>query len=544
MKGLGAFALFIMIAVGLLLISQGGLFSGLPTGFTTLSLSQAQFQSSNQFFNQKLWVMTVAQGGLGQSATGTFTKQDIASKSGTQPETDFKMTINYNEQSCNYAIVRDTNAVPIKTYVKQEWGWCLGVPSAQDAIAHCPNAEYAGKYSGELTCWCLDALKQTGDISQTTIQNPIVRTKSTITVTGKNGITDSVNIDTAGNSQGFFNGNNAYYIWNGDLFKQNCPSQAAYFAFYKNAGWRIGSSTSYTNYVNSHNNLVAISQAGGVPTRTQIESAINNNNYNANNAMLGMSFAETIEGQGQLDGAVIKKTVATPVTSPLYTFYVKADFLGIYQPQPSIFIESASCSPFNTYGTISATLKNLGESGNANVWVECDSPFSFSGNNQNIYVAMNGVQGVTLPITANVGVSTTKTCTVKSNDGFTTSIKPVSCTANPSQVCTAGKSQCTPEQTIVKCNDAGSGWELLKACDKQTEECKYNIATGIPNCEKLDDYCITHPADAQCVGECQPIFGILPDIICLIGQWWATYGAVLIIILALIGFIIFMLVAK
>ena len=447
-------------------------YTGALTGFTTLGLSSAQFTSNTGgVFTGDSWVLTVAQGGMGQHAEGIFSKADIASKSGEQPENDFKLSIDYAQQSCEYAIKRTTSASRIATYTYYQWGCALGTNYLSAALQYCPNVEFYGG-TGALggQCWCLNKIDQTSDISLN-IENPEIRTKSTISVTGKSSAT--ANVDTKGESRGYI-GDKVYYVWNGDLYKSTCPSQAGYYGYYSQSRWHIGEKNSYTNYVNAYNNLVATAGAGGTPSVSSIQQLVNTVNSWANTALAEGSFATEINAPSSLDSAVIKKDVPYAVSSPVYTFYVKADFLGIYQPMPNIVISSVSSVNMNTFGTTTITLSNTGETANARVWIECsDTRFAGTTNNLEISVPENGQSSISMGMSANTGATASVSCNAKSNDGFHTSIKSFSVTNTPTQYCTPSQAVCTDSKTIKRCNSAGTGRDLIETCTGD-DTCRYD----------------------------------------------------------------------
>ena len=96
-------------AVYVLKPNIGGIqFAAGPTGFTTLSLSQASFQSTNTYFNNpKMWIMTIAQGGMGQSATGSISCSQIGTVSGTKCKNDLSISILESKFDWEYPIKVD-----------------------------------------------------------------------------------------------------------------------------------------------------------------------------------------------------------------------------------------------------------------------------------------------------------------------------------------------------------------------------------------------------------------------------------------------------
>ena len=110
--GTMAFVILVVIGVGasgIYFVTTGKTPFNIASGMAPLSLSQASFQSSNPFFNEKLWILTVAQGGIGAQAIGTIDNSDIGTKTGQTPAQDINLAITYSTQACEYPISTSGN---------------------------------------------------------------------------------------------------------------------------------------------------------------------------------------------------------------------------------------------------------------------------------------------------------------------------------------------------------------------------------------------------------------------------------------------------
>src|SRR3990167_5552591 len=114
----------VLLAVAVLILSQTGF--DLPfaiSGTNTLSLTQAQLQSSNSFLSGKVWLLTFSSGGLGQRYTGTFSPDKVQSTTSDQTTTtkDFSIDVEYSDQTCNYAIQQTSLNKPIYDIYEITW---------------------------------------------------------------------------------------------------------------------------------------------------------------------------------------------------------------------------------------------------------------------------------------------------------------------------------------------------------------------------------------------------------------------------------------
>lgn len=497
MKGIAPLMVIgILVLAGAFVYGSG--LMGTLTGFTTLSLSQADYSMSSctpeNFFCGKLWTLTVAQGGMGQKAIGTIAAADIEVKSGTKPDRNLAIEITYSEQSCEYPIQKSSDP-QILQYFTHGYPETPGIGCTQpEAEKVCRStgfssmvfygklAPYSGTIEGQ-PCFCVLAESRTGAIGY--LDNPGVRTVADIEVSNGDAV-DTARMDTQGSSRGGI-GSNVYYTWNGDLIKDSCASQSPYYAFYRNGEWRIGSNTNLLLYRASAgdigNDLSGICRVGlGLPpdscTSTAINNLVNSNNQKSNAALVEQYFGDRVSPTSIL-GAAVKRDLPSFVQIPVYTFYVKADWLGIYQPDPDIRITGAVSQKFKTNGEVIVTLFNYGETANAEVWVECPLPFKMIGNNKQVTVWQGSQETVNIPVNVDTDQPVEKVCTAKSNDGFHTSEFSVILKADPEAQCTPFRKSCE-YQRIVQCNQYGSGTSVIKEC-ASNEVCKYD-AYGEPGC--------------------------------------------------------------
>lgn len=473
MKGALPFIAIAALAVALIIVAVGGQYLvGIAslTGMTPMSLSQASFTSKSDFFNgEKMWILSATQGGIAARAQGTIDNADIGSKSGTKPVNDLTLDITYSEQSCEYPIEVNYNALAI-TRLQQptEWG-CLFYPSDAEALRYCPSgAVYKGKYSGALTCFCVAYADHTGAIGK--INNPYVHTISDITVSTA-GKSETKRFDTKGNLAGYL-GTNVYAQWNGYLSTGVCDSQATYLPFYTNGQWYVGSSDQYGYYTQVWNDLS--SSVGGGITRDNLVNKINNVNRYADGAMTNQYFGY-VNNPASLSAALIKKDMSSFIAVPVWTFYVKAAWLGIYVPTAQVQIEDIRSSTFKSgaEGTIYVSVHNIGdERGTVDVSASCPSPFTQVGGTQSSTLEPGVTSPFYIRIQGSSDRSTCGTCTVTASTLGKGVSKTVQVCVDPHAVCEPGKSRCVIND-IKQCNEFGSAEVLVKSCSAD-EVCQYD----------------------------------------------------------------------
>ncbi len=489
-KGFAPLLIIILLAAGMFVLLKG-LPSASLTGFTGLSLSDADFVSSSEFFSGKTYILTVAQGGMAQSAIGTITKEKIGSETGQAPNNDMKIDITYSKQQCEYPI-RTTSAVPIyKLNVENHW-FCLLPPSESEARSKCQrtfagNSQDDGWYGKwtETECFCIEKVKQTGALAYNSIGNPYVHTISTIKVNSK-GEEYSKDIDTKQNIADYI-GSNVYARWNGYLSTGGqCASQAPYYGFNDAATgqWKLGYANNYNNY-NAIASSIKTDLDKGRYDKAVIESKITNWNSYAASGM-NQAFFGNIKDSFSLENALIEKELNAFVAVPTYTFYVKADWLGILQPVTTVDLQSTSCPKFRSgsNGQITATYKNTGnQRGTVTLWAECNPPFRQVGGSKDFTLESGETRTDYIEVSADVKYPTAANCVVKAKTLGNEDSQTVSCAVDPNIVCNPNEYRCQ-QNSVYQCNSAGSALEFRQSCSL-SQECTYS-SNGAAYCKDVE----------------------------------------------------------
>ena len=445
------FGIVVLIAVAVLILSQTGFkFPFVISGTNTLSLTQANLQSSNSYLNGKAWLLTFSSGGLGQKYTGTFSPSEVQGATSDQSTTtkDFTLDVQYSDQTCNYAIQQSSINKPIYDISSITWTYVpitspCSIAEAQERGLS--NVLYATKPSLSITCYGIGYNTQS---PVGNLQNPNLESEFTINLNA-GGQTASKTINTlSGTTQGQL-GNFAYVSWAGNLVSgQSCPSQSSYKSAYINGNWKTISSSAYNNY---------ISQINTVPPSTtdSLNVWISNLKNSVTQAKQSVTFG-SINSATSLTNAQVKIILQNQIQFPVTTLYIKADTIGIYTPTPEIKLVNADSSCFQTgeQGGISVTLQNIGqETGTWNIYAVCPSPFS---SNSNLQVSLNAGATTTkiIPISGSTTSEQTAKCQVFAESPA--GIKQLS-----ADVCVKPQITCSPNTKF--CGISGTS-EVVKQC--------------------------------------------------------------------------------
>ena len=472
----------IIILIILILIANGNIKLLLAvTGANTLSLSQASLTSSNPYLSGKAWLLTFNVGGLGQSYNGTITPSDIESKTSGDLRTTktLKITVDNFNQQCIYPIQNAGQTKAIYDLQYKTWT-CAFVPSETDAKSKSGLGIllYYGKYGipDAFTCFSVgyNNAYQTAILGQVNVQS---KYRVNLDVDGNIAYRD---FDTlTGSTQGSI-GNYAYGVWDfSGVTGQSCPYslQNPYIPIDKNGKWILVNKQAYDNYVSNLNNPSSPDSTCKTiffSSKKCFESWANN--------MVSLSQQSQIQQYPNLQFATgfsnapkgaFTATPSQAVQLPVITLYIKADTLGIYTPASNVKIISSKSECFktgsNTGGVVYVTLRNDGETGNYNAYLECQNPFMSSGNRQDSLGA-GQTTTINLPITASASTKTTGVCTIKVQD---TSGVDKSSTVN---VCVDPQISCTTpypkkfcgfignNEAVLQCSQDGGTTNTIQTC--------------------------------------------------------------------------------
>src|SRR6185503_15704071 len=326
---------FILGIIVLLAIIAGNYPGFLPlsiAGTSTLSISQAQLQSTNPYLNGQAWLLTFSAGGLGQSYYGTISPSQVDALTPDQTTTTKTLSIkvDYADQVCNYPIQNTGSFTPIYDMVYKKYA-CFLNPSIQDIKTNTgiQNILYYGRLGITEGFACFGVGYNT--VSPVgTFNNPSVSQPYTITLNVDGKIATRTIDPSAGSAQGAV-GDYAYAIWNGNLVSgSSCSSSTEYRTIYLNGNWITVKRQNYDAYASFEaNNKLNGYNGCSAYSENCILNWLNQFNNAANLAKTQTSFGTVFDSSSQTN-AVVKVVQGTPLQFPVTTLYVKASTLGVF----------------------------------------------------------------------------------------------------------------------------------------------------------------------------------------------------------------------
>lgn len=484
----GGIILAIAVLIGIILMASGN-FPGLSTsGFSTMSLTQANLESnapSGSPFTGKAWLLTVRLGGLGQTAFGSFSPSDVQDETSGDVTTtkDFTISVNQQDQECIYPIQNTNQFVPVKKWAYQRWVYFFNcdLSDATSRGISSSSLRYTIKPSGSLYCYAVYSTEQApvGIYGKTDIR---IQANVDIEAGSRSG---SYKIDSTGSSQGPVS-DFAYVTWDGNLNTgKSCPytTDIPYRPVYRNGQWINGDKQAYDLYVSKFNEGAQSTFLGGGDEIIDYISALNSR---ADNAMVSRSFG-SFENRGSQSNARLVSALSSPIQNPVLTFYIKADVLGIHQPLPEIKLSSASSDCFKTGedGFVSLKAKNIGdETGTWNFYGTCDQSFSVR-EAREYSISAGSEKTITLPLSASASSKTTGSCTIFAESPAGTEQITTSVCVDPQITCEANQLFC----------GVSGGNSVVKQCsaDGATSSIKEICPTG--------QVCVASGSSASCKAE-------------------------------------------
>jgi len=478
-----------------------------PFSVVIKSMDKIEFESSSQWWDGETWVITLSQSTMGQSIIGITDPEEMQERSGApiRPERNLEIKILNPKQTCEWTALSDR---VLYNYHYHYWS-CYWYDE-EYAKRHCSGSGKVylggGKQPYSFDCICMWKSAE-GWIGELTDEK--IRTKSQIElISGEKRKT--IDIDTKGNSEGWID-DIGYYKYNGDLLLSSCrenkPSMNYYIPIYKNGVWYLTKASNYNSYINDINDFENYYQnllEGSSWTVEEFKNKINNINRDVDNL-------HPISTNGYFKGNTYLMDLKSSITNPEYTFWIKASWLGIYQPIPNIKIEKVECEDIGSSGkgVCEVHLKNYGETGGGTLTLEIPSPFV--GDSKSVYLNKNEYKIYDLTVTgySNTEISRTGEICIQ-NSGGEKYCQNVDIKFTPQILCQPeGATQCADSKTIEKCFNKYIGWEFYKRCgeDERCEIDNYGFAKcvkiggikycGDGFCEGIEN-CENCPSDCQC----------------------------------------------
>jgi len=473
----------ILISAGILLVLVGlylGVFSflGSTYGFDTLSLGKTTFTTSdpNHFLQGEIFLVQVAEGGLGQSLSGSKSSDQIDSETGKQTENGFTIELAGKERTCNYVIDNTYTKRRVWEYGATDTGEWFSETNARNICKNLGFMVHVAKVGfSPYYCVYKNPSQGTGGYPANLEDNAFFKfeTDVSLIIDGQSPITKSI---SNGHTTTTTLGNTALVKWNGLLGQgSQCPSPFTQevMALYKNGKWNTIDKDKYELYENASIDVesrVEFNNPATVPTLQRMMALVQEANMRGNTVMssnlplrcIGCGGATSSTTGGVDDGQVVLVTDGS-IKVPVFTFYVKADSLGISQPIGQVSNLQVSDIEFETGDPNGADIR---------VWVNCVGGFSMIGNTKQVQVNPNDSAVVYIGISGICSADITNNCTVHVKNQFTqedtTAISRATC--SPQFTCTTGDKRCFAGEIIKQCD--GIGYNIVvEDCGSQNKTC-------------------------------------------------------------------------
>lgn len=474
-------------------------------GFQALSLDKADFSSTSDFFDGNVFILSVQQGGMAQTAEGTITKSQIDDETGKEVENDFEIDIDYSSQSCEYDI-RKTNDNPVREIALKEWFCLFQSESAieEEARKQCSDGIYDsihyGKYSFSADCFCIEQLESHYSVGD--YETPRVHTIANIKVSNGEE-TDNFKFDTKNNLKGYI-GDDVYVSWAGySGGTKPCPDKDPYKAIYVKEEWQNTYETLFEDYREEKETLDSVLVNRD---RAQIQKAVADYQQSVETLKIPVKFGTIREASSIQKGYAEVNVDEDFREIPNYVFYIKASWIGLVQPVATPKIISAD----NVKGAtgdvlfVDSLIRNIGEErGTIDASVTCQSPNAEGNSVVSNTLEPDEIVKYRVPITGTTNVKLVTTCTLKATSLGGTDTMDFTLELDPQLVCTPNKWTCSQDGTkVLKCNSAGSGTDVVEICE-QDETCDLR-ANGEGYCKKKESDCAQDGETPSIFKKCCP----------------------------------------
>lgn len=454
-----------LITVLVILVAIAGYFTFSIAGTSTMSLSQADLESSyGPLDGEQVWVYTFSVGRLGQLLKGRVTPDDVGDEysGGELPEETFELDVTVDQQYCQYDVHVNQNAEPIyDLFLTDDYLW-VGGESRCASYNDCGGGASLGYLwtgGGAGHCYTMCGTKKTGAIGE--YDSPDVSSHFIIT-TEVDGENYEKSFNTVDGSVKGPVGPNTYVVWQGNLDSgKSCPDKDPHTPIYYQGRWRNVDTDAYQRYLNAFDS--ATTPDSGV-SREVLQERVDIANTRASQALNEQTFG-TLTRSYSLEDARVRYGVEDLLQIPVITAYIKADWLGIYTPvgEPKIQTVESECFSASSDGAIRAIVSNVGsERGTFTVRAECEAGFVAT-QNREVSLLPGKSQEVYLPLSADTDKRVEGECTVRAEGTAESDTEKVDVCVDPQNVCQPGIKACD-SGNVVQCDQNGAGWGIVENC--------------------------------------------------------------------------------
>lgn len=523
MKGISGFMVLLIVGAVVVLGSQGGLFSSFPAGGLTITSIDPVDISVN-----------------GAEPTGYFRVTAVVDRGSETiigspiPPSEFKEETGYttkNSMSIKLSEFKETARYAVDN----------ANPNTRFYLTYAFNTNQGCSWIIPLTfkSMCVTRQEKLIDAPLSSF-SPTIRSDVNVSVVvGTKTETVHISSDQPANDFSFGN-----VKWTGNLVTGNIvPASQSFRALYdkSRSNWAIikTDNTQYTQFKNQETRIVGyldnvkLNAFGNDENAIVAEINTYNNYYNSLTAQDdGISMFKWETSKSDSTKGVFNYQVPINTMIPQLVFNIKASYIGILVSvgQPSIGTITSKCfASGDGQGTVYVPTTNTGQgAGSFSYSLEGCTQFSPVVSVTGEQFAIGQTRTIPYPVkTAGSASAVNQTCTIKVCDssGFGTCVsKPVNICMGEARFCTEGV--LTREgNCIMQCiNNVKSVKQCCGLNQELTTDMTCKTISGVD----------TSGGGSGGTGSCQPIFGVIPDIPCIIGEWFATYGLAVIIILVLV----------
>lgn len=491
-------ALIVIVAFGGLVLTfsgdnqVGSFMQSTFGGVTPLSISRASLVQDNVL--GQAWVVSVSTLPNAFSLTGRISAVDVADKTGKTPLSDFDVNINA-QQSAKF-LVQDSGQVLYDYSMSYSRYSCLWVDTSRfDNSAFLSNGF---KDSFSTNCYNVNVYRFPHGKFGVVSSQATFPTLVSISVLAGGKQSSTVVLDTASTTSlplsvdGKVLGRVDYA---GDLVNSALVRPEIFQSIKpvnKDGVWFFADINKYNLYngldnSNPYNSILSCVQSvpsyagfGSGSAQGLYESCVNTY-HNAyvnlqSKSVSGLSEIK-VDSKSQL---FTEFSLDRLYSFPVLTFVLDTDWVGfkVNKAVPSVQSATSSVCTSGLGGSVSASVKNVGDAGAFDVQLTCSLPVSVETSVQSQNFDSGEVKFFDFNFDMNVAKTTSSSCIVTATDKatFVKSTKSVSVSCNPAVTCIANDKQCI-DNKVQQCMSDGSAFIVLNSC---TNGC--GVVDGVPNC--------------------------------------------------------------
>lgn len=511
-------------------------------------LSEATIRS-NFFGFEKAWIVDfVSDGFTTDRIDAFFTPSDFEDESGTATKQSLRISAKTRPTSCEWSLKEDTSSNPdiyeYEPITDSEWFWNENVNTVNQRLASemgcaiLPGTSFEWKAvttfgAGKTTVWCVKINEKLATVGQ--FKNKFTRAETdwTVTAEGKSPQKATISNSDIGDGKSSSIGDRVFVQWQGFAGTgKSCPLTEDSIPIHSNNfndGWKVASRGNYDSYARFHSQIsdkIGDWSDGRLTTenfRSQLSSF-------ANGAIQSDSdFGGFRTISSSVSNGKISVDLGEQIVYPQFRLIIDADYLELDIPsgEPELSKDFlGKCLPGKevkftegSAGILKVEANNIGEGeGGFNVRVvSCSNGFSSSTPSRELILDEGDSKIIDFQIigsTTQNQAKLTGSCTIEMKESLTQETDTCVFDTELTQIreCPPPEFSCGVNDagfhTIRECNSQGTGLDLIETC-LAGEVCRPTLDGA--ECKLPGD-------DTGFVGDCPPIFGVIPNVFCMIND--------------------------